>query len=301
MNLKEKFPIVFIGLSNHNFYLKDVISAYVLKQGPVPLNQYVPFGYSEYDKTNKDLFRIGNNNLIITADELWVFGIISDEVAAEIMLAMEYQKHVRFYKIDRNGTVFEPIMDPMDLVFETDVLTHLPYDDFRLRINNYLLLFRANDSEIEIERKWVLKEVPTDLKLLSTGTMEQIYLSEDIDIRIRKQKSEFSTVCFMDVKGKGELAREEITKEISLSEYDRIRKIVEKNPIIKEYYRYDIGLNNVLEVSVVDPGIENSFIYAEVEFDNQKVAEKYIFPILGAIDVTYDPEFKMKNYWSRTR
>jgi CYTH domain-containing protein len=298
MNLKEKIPIIFICLSKHNSFLVNTINDYILRKSSVPVNQFMPYGY---DNIDNDLLIRGNNNLIITADELWVFGTISNEIATKIILAMEYQKYIRFYKINKNGTVFEPIMDPIDLVFETDVLSGLSCDDFRLRIKRYLTLLRVNESGIEIERKWILKEVPSHLKLLSTGTVEQTYLSVDVDVRIRKLESEFSTSCFMDVKGKGGLVREEVTKKISLSEYDRIRKIVEKNPITKEYYRFDIGLNNVLEVSVVDPGTEKSFIYAEIEFDNQKMAEKYNLPIPGAIDVTCDPEFKMKNYWSKTR
>ena len=55
-----------------------------------------------------------------------------------------------------------------------------------------------------------------------------------------------------------------------------------------------------IEITKVDPGSSNEFIYAEVEFDSEKDAQEFSFP-LNSIEITYDPKYKMKSYWNKTR
>ena len=214
---------------------------------------------------------------------------------------MKYNKPIHFYTMDETGLDFKEIVNMDDLKFEREVLPKLPYHDYRKRIEDYLKLHRENSSGIEIERKWLLTKVPEDLCLLSAGRVEQLYFSGDTDIRIRKVEADGSTLCSIDVKGPGDLERKEIKKNITIDEYNQMKEIIGKKPIEKQYYRYDVGLKNVLEVSVVDPGTKDSFIYAEIEFDSQKEAEAYTLPIPGTLDITYTPEYKMKNVWKRSR
>jgi len=86
LGLQEKKPVVYTALSKHNFYLRAHISKYVLEQGAVPLNPFMVFDYFMLDTVPRDVVREANNNLLEKADELWVFGQISDGVAAEIKL-----------------------------------------------------------------------------------------------------------------------------------------------------------------------------------------------------------------------
>ena len=46
---------------------------------------------------------------------------------------------------------------------------------------------------------------------------------------------------------------------------------------------------------------DGAFIYAEIEFESEEQARDYQFPIDDAIEVTDDSNYKMKNYWLRTR
>ena len=47
----------------------------------------------------------------------------------------------------------------------------------------------------------------------------------------------------------------------------------------------------------VDP-----FIYAEIEFSSEEDAKNFKLPdFLDWEEVTYDENYKMKNYWNRTR
>jgi len=67
--------------------MKDHISTYTLSQGYVPLNPFQIFGYFLNDTVDRDLVRQANNTLVILADEIWVFGDVSDGVLAEIKQA----------------------------------------------------------------------------------------------------------------------------------------------------------------------------------------------------------------------
>lgn len=46
---------------------------------------------------------------------------------------------------------------------------------------------------------------------------------------------------------------------------------------------------------------DGAFIYAEIEFETEEQARNYQPPIDDAVEVTDNPEYKMKNYWLRTR
>ena len=70
--------------------------------------------------------------------------------------------------------------------------------------------------------------------------------------------------------------------------------------IVKDYYVYTHN-GHTLEVSLVDPGTENEFLYGEVEFESVEEAMAYEWPFEGAVDVTKDDSFKMNRYWERTR
>lgn len=297
----ERIPTVFTGMSKHNFYLKDSITNFVLKEGKVPLNPYRLFGYFMGDAIERDYIKRGSYNLLMASDELWIFGVIANGNITEIEIAMRENKPIRFYTVDEHGFIYKEITSMDNLKFEPDVLPKLPYFDYRKRVEDYLKLHHRNNIGIEIERKWLIDKVPEELPLLSIGTVEQLYFSGEADVRIRRMETDDSTMCYLDIKGDGGLKRTEIKKEISIDEYNRIKEIIGKRPIEKIYYRYDVGLKHVLEVSVVDNGTEGSFIYAEIEFDSADEAETYVLPISNAVDVTHDPNYKMKNIWKKTR
>jgi hypothetical protein len=113
--------IIFTAQSKKFFYCRDVICAYVLKQGHVPLNPFRVFGYFLGDRVNRDFVRQGNFNLIRLADELWVFGRdIADGVLAEIKYAHGLGKPIKVFTI---GTRVQEIREvPYDHVrFENEI------------------------------------------------------------------------------------------------------------------------------------------------------------------------------------
>jgi len=93
-------PLVYTAMSKHLFYFRMFISTYVLQNGGVPLNPFMVFDYFMLDAVDRDTVREGNNNLVKRSDELWVFGAVSNGVLAEIQIAMQQDKPIRFFSVN---------------------------------------------------------------------------------------------------------------------------------------------------------------------------------------------------------
>lgn len=149
---------------------------------------------------------------------------------------------------------------------------------------------------MEIERKWILQRVPTEFRLARNSQVEQFYVSTSPEVRLRHNPA--SNEPFrITIKGEGTLAREEIETKISENFYNQVKEFVNKPPIKKDYSIFNCG-GYPLAVSVVDDG---AFIYAEVEFESEEQARGFQLPIDDAVEVTENTDYKMKNYWLRTR
>lgn len=91
--------LVYPAHSKHYFYFRQHISKFVLEQGCVPLNPFMIFEYFMLDTIDRDVVRNANNNLVKRADELWIFGPISNGVLDEIFLAKQSGKPINYYAI----------------------------------------------------------------------------------------------------------------------------------------------------------------------------------------------------------
>lgn len=116
----EKMQLVFTAQSKAYFYCRDAICQFVFEQGYLPVNPFRVFGYFLDDRVERKLIRRGNNQLLQTCDELWVFGSIADGVLFEIASAIKQRKKIRFFTI---GARIEDIkeIDISELVFEPEV------------------------------------------------------------------------------------------------------------------------------------------------------------------------------------
>lgn len=157
---------------------------------------------------------------------------------------------------------------------------------------------------MEIERKWLLKELP-DIQEEKRVRITQGYISIHPEVRIRSYevisgKDQGHIDYLITVKGDGDLVREEVEKYITQDEFERLAKLIGRPLIEKDYWKYRF-YGYVLECAVVDPGTKDAFLYGEIEFPSEEKANAYIMPLEGAVDVTCDRRYKMKNYWVRTR
>lgn len=156
---------------------------------------------------------------------------------------------------------------------------------------------------MEIERKWLIKGFPNKSFVIDySATIDQAYLSIDPEVRIRRstigEGSNITSSCFLAIKSNGTLSRSEVEIEISEDQYEELRRFMLFEPIIKKYRVYNFA-GYKIEMSIVD----NTWYYAEVEFETEKDAEEFEFPFPNLVvkEVTDDLNFKMKNYWKYSR
>jgi len=139
---------------------------------------------------------------------------------------------------------------------------------------------------MEIERKWLLKEVPKDLEERESFPIEQYYISTDPVIRVRKRGEEH----FLTVKGSGMLAHEEVEMRISGEAYGRLAAKADGCPIIKRRYLIPLEDGKVIELDHFQSPNEGLYL-AEVEFGSVEEAEAFKAPEWFGRDVTMDSAY----------
>lgn len=98
-HLTKRQKTAYTAMSKHLFYFKSHVVGFVVKQGYTPFSPFGIFDYFVTDTVDRDLVRRANNNLVRTANELWVFGPVSDGVLAEIKLAKKMKKPIKYFEI----------------------------------------------------------------------------------------------------------------------------------------------------------------------------------------------------------
>jgi hypothetical protein len=111
--------LVYPAHSKHYFYFRQHISKYVLEQNCVPLNPFMIFDYFLLDTVDREIVYNSNNNLVIRGDETWVFGPVSRGVLAEIRLAKQAGKPIRYFSILKSRDIKEISKDQVE--FEDDL------------------------------------------------------------------------------------------------------------------------------------------------------------------------------------
>ena len=137
IDTKEKINSVYTAHSKHNFYARNLISAYTLSENYLPLNPFTNWDYFMNDMVDRKLTVRANNNLIYLADELWQFGIISDGCYNEIKLAISLNMNIRFFTVGKKiENIKELNID--ELEFEEEVLKEIDVEIFKEELRNYL-------------------------------------------------------------------------------------------------------------------------------------------------------------------
>ena len=77
------------------------------------------------ESVDRDSVREGNNNLVKRCDEIWVFGAVSNGVLAEIQIAKERGKKVRYFAIEKPHKIIETDKNSVELEEDIKDLYHL--------------------------------------------------------------------------------------------------------------------------------------------------------------------------------
>lgn len=158
---------------------------------------------------------------------------------------------------------------------------------------------------MEIERKWLFSPSISRGAAIAKFFSYQGYISIDPEIRIRKAQRflDSSAKYELCIKGKGHLSRPEIEKDLTEEEFFELANIgnfKEDDLISKECFIYKIKSHELI-IAIVDTGRKDSFVYGEIEFVTEEEANNFITPGWFGEEVTYDENYKMANYWKRTR
>ena len=99
--------LIYPAFSKHLFYFRMHISKYILENDGAPLNPFMIHEYFLLDTVSRDKIRESNNAIVAKADEIWVFGKISNGVEAEINLAKSVGKKVRYFRVINSKDIKE--------------------------------------------------------------------------------------------------------------------------------------------------------------------------------------------------
>ena len=134
---------------------------------------------------------------------------------------------------------------------------------------------------MEIERKFKIKSLPSNLESNANQKMIQGYLCTSPVVRIRRSNDEF----YLTYKGSGMMAREEYN--LPLTEEAFYHLLPKADGIIIEKTRYLIPIDDNLTAELdIFEGAHKSLIIVEVEFSSIEEANSFVPPDWFGEDVT---------------
>ena len=142
---------------------------------------------------------------------------------------------------------------------------------------------------MEIERKFLVKDLPDRLAEYSFREIEQGYLNTDPVVRVRKDGDSY----YLTYKGKGLLAREEYNLPLDQASYEHL--IAKADGIVLTKRRYQIPFSQGREYTIeldIFRGIYDGLILAEIEFESEEEARNFTPPQWFGRDVTFSGEFQ---------
>ena len=150
-------------------------------------------------------------------------------------------------------------------------------------------------SSFEIERKFLLKQIPDDLERYEHSSIEQGYLCTGPVVRIRKEDDEY----YLTYKGKGQMIREEYNLPLTEKAYRHLRKKTDGILLRKTRYRIPLAAEEgclplTAEIDIFEAPYEGLCL-AEVEFPDKSSAERFIPPEWFGEDVTFNKKYHNSN------
>jgi adenylate cyclase len=145
-----------------------------------------------------------------------------------------------------------------------------------------------SSSSREIERKFLIREMPEDLTSYPSNEISQGYLvslDDGTQVRLRKSGEQHSLTY---KRGVGNV-REEREVELTAEQFDALWPATEGKRLVKTRYEIPLG-DHVVEIDAYH-GKHEGLVVAEVEFDDEGVARNFNPPEWLGADVTGDPRY----------
>ncbi len=138
---------------------------------------------------------------------------------------------------------------------------------------------------MEIERKFLISQLPGDLSSYPCLKIQQGYLCTDPVVRIRRQNDSY----ILTYKSSGMLEREEYNLPLTEQAYLHLRSKADGCLISKKRYCIPFG-KYTIELDIFE-GAHQGLILAEVEFPSREEALAFVPPAWFSEDVTFDPKY----------
>ena len=153
---------------------------------------------------------------------------------------------------------------------------------------------------MEIERKYLVRQLPHDLERWEHYEIEQAYLCTSPTVRIRRKGEEYIlTVKQRVVTDSSAIHNREEEFSLSAKSYQHLLAKCDKGRVSKTRYRIDLRqmtnddayLGLTAELDVFHGSLEG-LLLVEVEFPNTKAANSFVPPSWFGDDVSADPCYR---------
>lgn len=139
---------------------------------------------------------------------------------------------------------------------------------------------------MEIERKFLVKELPVNLADYPCSQIEQAYLCTGPVVRIRHLDNDY----ILTYKSGGMMARQEVELPLTAQAYQHLLQKADGTIISKKRYKIPYNDTLIIELDIFE-GMLQGFIMAEVEFSSIDEANQFLPPVWFDKDVTFISDF----------
>ena len=139
---------------------------------------------------------------------------------------------------------------------------------------------------MEIERKYLIDQIPFNLSEYPSRKIEQGYLCTEPVVRIRRDGEDY----YLTYKSKGLMVREEYNLPLTRDAYEHLKPKADGSIITKE--RFLIPLDDTLTIELDRfEGDLAPLLLAEMEFQDEDSANAFVPPEWFGEDVTFSSKY----------
>ena len=147
---------------------------------------------------------------------------------------------------------------------------------------------------MEIERKYLVKELPENMEKYEQKRISQGYICTNPVVRIRRSNDDY----FLTYKGSGLMAREEYEMSLTAEAFEHMLPKIDGILIDKIRYMIPLDEKYVAELDIFQ-GVLTPLRLVEVEFESIEDANAFVPPAWFGDDVTNSGEYHNSNLSKR--
>lgn len=139
---------------------------------------------------------------------------------------------------------------------------------------------------MEIERKYLIHELPENLTDYPFKQIEQGYLCTSPVVRIRRSDDKY----ILTYKGSGLMMREEYNLPLTKEGYEHLKPKADGILITKKRYLIPLADKLTIELDIFENELA-PLMLAEVEFETREDADRFVPPEWFGEDVTFSTDY----------